>query len=170
MRLKEFKVTNYRNIRDSGWIDVGQITAFVGQNEAGKSNLFEALSGINSFIPTHTYNVDEDWPVDDWGNKDATAVVCEAKFALSSQDIAALYGAAGIPKALPATPEPPTPSPASDGEVATPSTPPQLVMPVIPEKIELIASRSYDTKAPTSFTLSAPQADLDSKKADAWIT
>jgi AAA15 family ATPase/GTPase len=43
MQLKFFKVTKYRNIEDSGWIDVNDITAFVGQNEAGKSNLFEAL-------------------------------------------------------------------------------------------------------------------------------
>jgi len=46
MKLRSFKVTNYRNVRDSNSIEVGNITAFVGQNEAGKSNLFEALSGL----------------------------------------------------------------------------------------------------------------------------
>lgn len=60
MKLKEFQVTHYRNIVDSGWVDVGQITAFVGQNEAGKSNLFEALYRINPFAPDERYNLDED--------------------------------------------------------------------------------------------------------------
>lgn len=46
MQLTHFKVTKYRNVWDSGWIEVGNITAFVGQNEAGKSNLFEALYRI----------------------------------------------------------------------------------------------------------------------------
>ena len=78
MELTSFKVTKYRNVWDSGWIEANKITAFVGQNEAGKSNLFEALYRINPFVPNETYNIDEDWPVDDWGNKDPSAVVCEA--------------------------------------------------------------------------------------------
>lgn len=49
MRLSKFKITNYRNILDSGWIITTKITAFVGQNEAGKSNLFEALYCINPY-------------------------------------------------------------------------------------------------------------------------
>lgn len=79
MKLAEFKVTNYRNIRGSGWITVNDISAFVGQNEAGKSNLFEALYRINPFTPNETYNIDEDWPVDAWGDRDPSATVCEAR-------------------------------------------------------------------------------------------
>lgn len=55
MKLTLFRVSNYRNVLDSGWIDVGSITAFVGQNESGKSNLFKALSRINPFVPNETY-------------------------------------------------------------------------------------------------------------------
>jgi len=40
MKLVQFRVQNYRNILDTGPIDVGKVAAFVGQNEAGKSNLF----------------------------------------------------------------------------------------------------------------------------------
>src|SRR5438034_8516021 len=97
MQLTHFKVTKYRNIWDSGWIDVGKITAFVGQNESGKSNLFEALYRINPFVPNERYTIDEDWPVDDWGNKDATAVVCEAKFSLEPDEIEALCREAAAP-------------------------------------------------------------------------
>jgi predicted ATP-dependent endonuclease of OLD family len=98
MDLTHFRVTKYRNIWDSGWIDVNKITAFVGQNEAGKSNLFEALYRINPFVPNETYNLDEDWPVDDWGNKDVSAVVCEAKFSLINAEIEALCAKAAIPR------------------------------------------------------------------------
>ncbi len=34
MELTSFKVTKYRNVWDSGWIEANKITAFVGQNEA----------------------------------------------------------------------------------------------------------------------------------------
>ena len=69
MRFTGFHVTNYRNIHDSGPIDVGQITAFVGQNESGKSNLFEALYRVNPFDEQAEYNINEDWPVDRWAKK-----------------------------------------------------------------------------------------------------
>ena len=90
MKLTQFRVANYRNVRDSGWITVNDISAFVGQNEAGKSNLFEALYRINPFVPNDTYSIDEDWPVDDWGNKDPSALVCEARFDLNVEEIRSL--------------------------------------------------------------------------------
>ncbi len=81
MKLSRFRVTNYRNVIDSDWIDTTSITAFVGQNEAGKSNLFEALHRLNPYDDAD-YDPDEDWPVDDWrGRKDAEGcVVCQALF------------------------------------------------------------------------------------------
>lgn len=68
MRLEEFCVSNYRNIIDSGWIKTTDVTAIVGQNEAGKSNLFEALYCLHPFVKAQ-YNPDEDWPVDNWKGK-----------------------------------------------------------------------------------------------------
>ena len=66
MKLTQFRVTKYRNVWDSGSIETNDITAFVGQNEAGKSNLFEALYRINPLGENEAYNIDEDWPVNDW--------------------------------------------------------------------------------------------------------
>lgn len=102
MRLKWFQVKNYRNIHDSGPIDVEDVTAFVGQNEAGKSNLFEALYRINPFKPDIKFDIDEDWPVDLFGEKatGSKAKVCEATFALETEEISSLYDAAA-PKAEP---------------------------------------------------------------------
>ena len=91
MKFKRFKVENYRNVIDSGWINVNQITAFVGQNEAGKSNLFEALYCLNPFIQDDDYDIDEDWPVDKWSEKDNKALVCHADFALDEAEISSLF-------------------------------------------------------------------------------
>lgn len=43
MKLKQFRVTNFRSIIDSGWIDCEDVTSLVGINEAGKSNVILAL-------------------------------------------------------------------------------------------------------------------------------
>ncbi len=43
MRLKRYKVENFRSVHDSGWIDCDNVTTLVGINEAGKSNLLLAL-------------------------------------------------------------------------------------------------------------------------------
>lgn len=43
MRLTRFKVTNFRSVTDSGWVDVDDVTALIGVNESGKSNLLLAL-------------------------------------------------------------------------------------------------------------------------------
>ena len=43
MILKRFRVTNFRSVMDSGWIDCDDITTLVGINEAGKSNVILAL-------------------------------------------------------------------------------------------------------------------------------
>ena len=45
--MVKFRVQNYKKIKDSGWIDCGDITAFVGKNESGKSALFRGLSKMN---------------------------------------------------------------------------------------------------------------------------
>jgi energy-coupling factor transporter ATP-binding protein EcfA2 len=163
MQLKFFKVTKYRNIEDSGWIEVNDITALVGQNEAGKSNLFEALYRINPFAPGEAYNIDEDWPVDDWGNKNASAVVCEAKFALNEPDIADLYQEAVL----------------SSPKLADNSRDGQEVMDhsvtaeddntiVFPSELMLIGSRSY-TGAPNFVVEGEHANDLDQGKVDAWV-
>ena len=97
MKFTQFRVCNYRNIRDSGPIETAKVTAFVGQNESGKSNLFEALYRVNPFDQRATYNIDEDWPVDLWGEKDPRATVCEVQFALNDAEIASLFETAAAP-------------------------------------------------------------------------
>jgi energy-coupling factor transporter ATP-binding protein EcfA2 len=47
MKLQRFRVTNSRSVEDSGWIDVEDITAFIGTNESGKTNLLVPLWKLN---------------------------------------------------------------------------------------------------------------------------
>lgn len=47
MKLKQFRIQNYRSITDSGLIHVGQLTSLLGRNESGKSNLLRALHSLN---------------------------------------------------------------------------------------------------------------------------
>ena len=47
MKLKKFKVTNFRSVTDSGWIDASDVTALIGANEAGKTNLLLPLWKFN---------------------------------------------------------------------------------------------------------------------------
>jgi len=47
MELDRFRVQNFRSIEDSGIITVAKLTALVGRNESGKSNLLLALSSLN---------------------------------------------------------------------------------------------------------------------------
>ncbi|NJK85831.1 MAG: SpoIIE family protein phosphatase [Bacteroidales bacterium] len=45
MKLKAFRIKNYRSIKDSGWqfLAYDNITALIGQNESGKTSVLEAL-------------------------------------------------------------------------------------------------------------------------------
>lgn len=47
MRLERFRVTKFRSVMDSGWINCDDVTTLVGINEAGKSNLLLALWKLN---------------------------------------------------------------------------------------------------------------------------
>ncbi len=43
MKLLRYRVTDYRSVKDSDWIEVDQVTALIGVNESGKTNLLLPL-------------------------------------------------------------------------------------------------------------------------------
>ncbi len=47
MQLTKFRVKTFRSVEDSGWIDVDDVTALIGTNESGKSNLLLPLWKLN---------------------------------------------------------------------------------------------------------------------------
>ena len=60
MLLKRFKVTHFRSVVDSGWIEAESVTAFIGINESGKTNLLLPLWKLNpardgDIVPTSDY-------------------------------------------------------------------------------------------------------------------
>ncbi len=50
MRLRKFRVRAFRCIHDSGEITVGDLAAFVGRNESGKTTILEALTLLNKEV------------------------------------------------------------------------------------------------------------------------
>lgn len=151
MKLNQFRVTNYRSVHDSGWVMVNDVTAFVGQNEAGKSNLFEALYRINPFVKSDQYDIREDWPVDNWGNKRKDATVCDADFAITdAREIAKLLAAV----------TPPAPAATESTSDAAPAQAPN------PAELTLRASRKYE--GPTTFAIVNSGLKVDAAKLAAW--
>jgi predicted ATPase len=91
VELKKFRITNFRSINDSGDINVEKLTALLGRNESGKSNL---LLGLKTLNPVGGYkNLD---PIKDFPRhrrleecNDATRVV-ETSWSLNDVDRAKL--------------------------------------------------------------------------------
>ncbi len=80
MQLTRFRITRYRSIWDSGWIDK-DLTAIVGKNESGKTALLRALHKLNPFTP-EPYHMEREWPRGHRREpRDASTVVCSAKLA-----------------------------------------------------------------------------------------
>lgn len=162
MRLTRFRITNYRSILDSGWVDVESVTSFVGQSEAGKSNLFEALFRLNPFIPGESYNIDRDWPVDNLSNKDQCAPVCRVEFILGAEEIEHFILESKNMKVLNI--------PLFDGEIEVYKVFPELLSNIQPqlqsEESLLIAEVSYEGK--TSFEVVGKESGIKIVGIDCW--
>ena len=68
MRLTQFKVTNFRSVNDSGWVEVEGVTALIGVNESGKTNLLVPLWKLNparegEIQPTSDYPKRKFWEI-----------------------------------------------------------------------------------------------------------
>lgn len=47
MNLRRFRVRTFRSVEDSQWIDTDRVTALIGVNESGKTNLLVPLWKLN---------------------------------------------------------------------------------------------------------------------------
>lgn len=105
MKLKEYRVREFRSVWDSGLVKVdAKVTCLVGKNEAGKTALLTALYRTNPIIADHaTFDATYDYPkreVEDYRfaveNQDREdAVVVEALYELDDGDleaVAAVFG------------------------------------------------------------------------------
>lgn len=87
MKLKpiRFQVLNYRNIDDSGWIQIERVTALVGRNESGKTSLLKALQKFNPAVK-ELYDAQQEFPRDRFISEytaDSEWPVCRVEFELS---------------------------------------------------------------------------------------
>jgi energy-coupling factor transporter ATP-binding protein EcfA2 len=63
MRLLSFRVTNYRSVEDSGEVKADDLVCLVGKNEAGKTALLQALTGLNPHPSTpREFDKETDYP------------------------------------------------------------------------------------------------------------
>src|SRR5260370_13226925 len=76
MKAVRFRVRNFRNIDDSDWIPLEQVTAFVGRNESGKSALLKAFHKFNPPTPDQS-DAHREFPRDRY-TRDSAARVSKA--------------------------------------------------------------------------------------------
>jgi predicted ATP-dependent endonuclease of OLD family len=85
----DFRVQNFRNIEDSGWIPIERVTALVGRNESGKTALLKALHKFNPASP-EPYDPQREFPRDrlkrDFKDGDEWPV-CSVRFSIGSDMI-----------------------------------------------------------------------------------
>ncbi len=97
MKLLRYKVTNFRSVEDSGWIECDDVTTLVGINESGKSNLLLALWKLH---PVNNGDIDilHDMPVSKLSvmrNNTADEVFIEAVFSIDTETIESVYDKTG---------------------------------------------------------------------------
>ena len=89
MRLIRFKVSNFRSVEESDWVDISDNSCLVGTNEAGKTNLLLALWKLN---PANRESI---VPLDDFprhlfsnykANKHSNDVFVHADFSLNEEE------------------------------------------------------------------------------------
>ena len=105
MKLKKFRVREFRSIWDSGLIEVhDQTTCLVGKNESGKTALLTALYRTNPIIPADAvFDETYDYPkreVEDYRfaieNGDRyPVVVVECQYELEDEDLEAVTSVFG---------------------------------------------------------------------------
>ena len=104
MKLISARVTNYKNIIDSGEFTLDDVTCLVGKNQSGKSTLLEALYRLNPVEPgLHEFNYESDYPKafateynKEMDSDDRVhAVVVTGRFTLDEDDLKAITSELG---------------------------------------------------------------------------
>ncbi len=85
MELIKFRVSMYKGIIDSGWVDVNSLTVLVGKNESGKTSLLKALHKLNPYNP-EPYEMAMEWPRARRRERSKKHLVCQAIFQLSEKE------------------------------------------------------------------------------------
>jgi len=93
MKLKLFRVQNFRSFLDSGWVSCQDITAIAGVNEAGKSNLLKGLWKLKPAFQSDNKVLHNDLPrdrFDELMESEELPEFVSAKFKLEPRDLSLL--------------------------------------------------------------------------------
>ena len=160
MRAIRFRVQNFRNIDDSDWIALEQVTSFVGRNESGKTSLLKALHKFNPAIPA-PYDPQREFPRDRYtrdfvsnGSKGEDWPVCSVEFEIPKEiriDVAELLRKDGE------SPERVTATRYYDGTVKYEYAPAIEEKPIEPAPL----LRALDEFSSSTRRLTAPEADQE---------
>ena len=177
MELTKFQIENFRSIENSGEITVGNLTALVGRNESGKSNLLLALATLNPADGRKHLNKIKDFPR---GRRleecnDETPVVT-THWALSDKEVEKLSKTLGVasPKTvLVGRDYGETPWVEMDVEGPAPKVNEikesvQLLQTTLAPKIEAIEEETERDAARAIWRRVEALAEDDSGEADAW--
>ncbi len=86
MKMKNFRIRKYRNIEDSGEIEIlDRLTCIVGKNQSGKTALLRALYKFNPHQPA-PYDLRREWPRGQRTQQNPKQIVCEVCFALENNE------------------------------------------------------------------------------------
>ena len=85
------RVTDFKSIDDSGWVDIDDVTSMVGKNESGKTAFLGALKRLNPVDGIDKFDL-KDYPRKGYvrykrTHKDNPAVAITAVFRLTSKEI-----------------------------------------------------------------------------------
>ncbi len=92
MKLTRARVTDYRSIDDSGWVDIDEVTCLVGKNESGKTTFLSALKRLNHVdVASGDFDL-KDYPRKGYVqyrriHKKTPAVVVRVEFRLEADEI-----------------------------------------------------------------------------------
>lgn len=89
MEMTAFRVQMFKNVADSGWVDVGKLNVLVGKNEAGKTSTLRALHKFNPHSPD-PYDIAREWPRGRRRERTEGQVVCSVKFRLAPNEVGEL--------------------------------------------------------------------------------
>ena len=91
MKLVRAKVTNFKSIDDTGWVDVDDVTSMVGKNESGKTAFLGALKRLNPVDGKDKFDL-KDYPRKGYvrykrDHRDSPAIAITTEMELSDDEL-----------------------------------------------------------------------------------
>lgn len=92
MKLVRARVTDFKSIDDSGWVDIDDVTCMVGKNESGKTGFLDALKRLNP-VDGHEGFALKDYPRKGYvkykrRHEESPAIAITTVFQLSDDELA----------------------------------------------------------------------------------